>query len=108
MRAILLLGGCLFVAGCGHTFMRGSVVMKTSSTEGHVCLGDGEVAKGDAVVVSRNVCTPRPGAAKATDRTCQKVPVGHGIVTEVLNEHYSVVRMTDGELNEGDTVERTK
>lgn len=86
--------------------MRGSVVMKISANEGHVCLGEGEVAKGDRVAIFRNVCSTPPGAAKATERRCQKVPVGHGVVSEVLNEHYSVVHLGDGELNEGDTVER--
>lgn len=106
MRITALAIAAALVMGCGHAAMRGSVVMKTSSTEGHVCLGDHEVSKGDAVAIFRHECKPRPGAAKPTDRVCEKVAVGHGVVIELLNEHYSVVRLTDGELNEGDTVER--
>lgn len=85
--------------------MRGSVAMKISPIEGHVCLGEGEVTKGERVTIYRNVCSTPPGAAKPTERRCQKVAVGHGVVSEILNAHYSVVRLSDGELDEGDTVE---
>lgn len=37
-----------------HQMMRGSVAMKTTDREAHVCLGDDEVKVGDHVTAYRN------------------------------------------------------
>lgn len=93
----------LFLAACGtgHAAMRGSVVMKVSETDAHVCLEPGQTQVGDHVQMFRNVCT---STGKRT--TCEKVPVAEGVVTALLNDHYSTVRFPAGtSFAEGYTVE---
>lgn len=91
----------LLLAGCATTH-RGSVVMKVEGQEAHVGMGKGEVNVGDHVVLYKNRCSGNKDA-----RTCEKLEGGHGAVTRVLNDHYSVVRFEDGVVYaEGDTVER--
>jgi hypothetical protein len=88
--------------------MRGSVVMKVNDKQAHVCLGDGEVKEGDRVALYKNDCQPRPRfAARGSYSSCQKVLVGKGTVTKVLNEHYSEVEVDPGvPFEEGTTVEK--
>ena len=97
-------------AGCasGHANMRGSIVMKIDPTKAHVCLGVGEVAVNDRVRLYRNVCTPiAAGSGRAHPSTCTKETVAEGTVTELLDEHYSVVTFPAGIVfQEGDTVEK--
>ena len=103
----LVLTGTL-TACAAHSTMRGSVVMKVSDREAHVCLGKGEVKPGDAVSIYRNVCRaltdgdyPGPGEG------CIREAVGSGNVEQVLNEHYSLVMFPQGvSFKEGDTVEK--
>jgi hypothetical protein len=99
---------CFFAAaattGCatGHTVMRGSVVMKIDPTTAHVCLGSGEVAANDRVRLYRNVCEP---SGRRT--ICKKETVADGKVTEILDEHYSVVTFSAGTtFEEGNTIEK--
>jgi len=109
MRLVgLILSGVLFVAGCGHAAMRGSVVMKVSETQAHVCMGDKEVAVGDQVQLVRNDCAATGGKVSVSER-CKRVVVGQGQVTQVLNEHYSIVDFPSGmQFKEGDSVEKLK
>jgi len=82
--------------------MRGSVTMKIDPTTAHVCLGNGEVAVNDPVHLYRNVCTQ-------ADRrpTCKKETIADGRVTELIDEHYSIVTFPSGTtFEEGNTVER--
>jgi hypothetical protein len=82
--------------------MRGSVVMKIDPTTAHVCLGKGEVAVNDRVRLFRNICEP---SGRRT--ICRKEAVADGKVTEVLDEHYSVVTFPAGTtFEEGNTIEK--
>lgn len=93
----------LLFAGCAHGIMRGSVAMKSSENEAHVCLGNKEAKIGNRVAAFRNDCTTK-GGGKAS--TCKRVNLGEGTVTELLNEHYSVVRFDSGvAFDEGTYVE---
>ncbi|MFO0842274.1 MAG: hypothetical protein U0797_07720 [Gemmataceae bacterium] len=90
---------------CGSVH-RGVVAMKISDTAAHVCLNKDEVAVGDVVRLYRNVCrnTPR---SNLLPWNCEKRALATCVVTEVLNEHYSVVTLPAGtEFKEGDFVER--
>ena len=98
---VLVLSGVGLV-GCAHTAMRGSVAMKGDNQEAHVCLGDNEVKVGDRVSLYKNQCNGRGG--KAGDIVCQKIPLGGGEVTRLLNRHYSVVKVDPGVLFEEGTV----
>jgi hypothetical protein len=111
MKMILLVPFLVAVSmgtgtGCAtsHGMMRGSVVMKTSETEAHVCLGKGEVAVGDDVSLYRNVC---PTLGEPTPSGCHREALGRGKVEKVLDDHYSVVRFPAGvTFKDGDTVEK--
>ena len=98
------------LSGCAHSVMRGSVAMKTSENEAHVCLGKGEIAVGDRVTLYRNVCVGKGGGTGRSgygSGSCEKKEVGMGSVQEVLNEHYSVVRFDQGvQFEEGSFVEK--
>ena len=94
------------IAGCagagGHETMRGSVVMKIDPTTAHVCLGKGEVEVSDLVHVYKNVCTP-----SGRRSVCKRDLVGDGRVTELINDHYSIVTVPEGTtVEEGFTVEK--
>ena len=95
----------LLLVGCAHTTMRGSVAMKTSDDEAHVCLGDREVKAGDRVALYRNVCSS--GREKADSSPCEKKRLGEGTVERTLNQHYSVVKVDPGvSFEEGTLVEK--
>ena len=102
MRSMFVVFGFVAVAGCSHAMMRGSVVMKASDTDAHVCLGRGEIAVGDHVHLLHNDCSR---ASKLIQ--CQRVPVADGEVVQLFNDHYSLVRFPAGTaFAEGDTIER--
>jgi hypothetical protein len=85
--------------GCAHGVMRGSVVMKASDDEAHVCLGDKEVTAGDRVALFKNICTAgRTGGlgGRGPSGPCEKVKLGNGTVEHTLNEHYSLVKVDKG------------
>ena len=98
------LTGLLF--GCAHGTMRGSVAMKATDDEVHVCMGEDEVKAGDKVAFFFNRCTGA-GNRETLDRSCEKVRIGEGEVVRPLNEHYSVVRPNPGvKVQEGAIVEK--
>lgn len=93
----------LLVTGCTQTAVRGAVAMKGSEGTAHVSLGSHDVESGDSVVFYRNHCEP-PVAKKPS--SCSKKEIGTGTVTELLNEDYSVVRVSPGvAFREGDEVQ---
>ena len=93
-------------AGCAHNAMRGSVAMKTSEDEAHVCLGDNEVKAGDKVSLFKNVCTAK-GKATEGNGACEKRFLGEGEITQLLNQHYSVMKVAKGvTFDEGTIVEK--
>lgn len=97
------------VVSCAHNTMRGGVAMKVSDTEAHVCLGEGEVKEGDKVIAFYNDCQGKGNGGKdgAYGIPCVKTRLGTGIVTKILNDHYSVVKFEDGvKFTEGTFVEK--
>lgn len=103
----LLIAG---LVGCAsHSTMRGSVAMKISDTEAHVCLGDSEVKVGDKVNAFQNVCTNETQRTSRSGKSvsCQKTKIGVGEVTSLINNHYSIVKFDNGvKFNEGTIVEK--
>lgn len=107
---LVLLAG---LVGCAtHSTMRGSVAMKTSKDEAHVCMGNSEVKVGDKVNAFKNVCVNEVDAALKSSRSgfntiCKKEKIGSGVVTSLINEHYSVVKFdSEFDFNEGTVVEK--
>ena len=97
----------LGLVGCAHSTMRGTVAMKVSETEAHVCLGDGEVKAGDKVALFRNDCSGSVPKGELERSVCRKVRIGEGVVERTLNEHYSVVKIPgDVKYQEGTIVEK--
>lgn len=97
-------------SGCAHHAMRGSVAMKTSDSEAHVCLGKGEVKAGDRLTLYKNVCTTKGGGGRGeggnNGGSCQIKELGMGSVQTILNDHYSVVKFDQGvQFEEGTFVE---
>jgi hypothetical protein len=98
------------LSGCAHhQMMRGSVAMKATDREAHVCLGNNEVKVGDHVTAYRNEC--RPGE-RLKDRgvgkmNCALKKLGDGKVVSLLNEHYSTVEFDPGvPFEEGTVVQK--
>ncbi len=102
--------GIAALTGCAHSTMRGSVAMKASDSEAHVCMGEQEVRVGDKVVFFKNVCPkPKSGVQIGLGDSggCRKEKVGDGSVTRILNDHYSVVQVSpDVKFEEGNIVEK--
>lgn len=100
----------LMLTGCAHGLMRGSVAMKVSDTEAHVCMDKTEAKVGDRVTLFKNACTGSSGGIRTglgAPRSCEKVQLGQGTVTEILNNHYSVVKFDAGvPFEEGTFVEK--
>lgn len=97
------------LAGCAsHSMMRGSVAMKISESEAHVCMGNNEVKVGDKVNVFKNNCNKDFSSETSTYKTsCKKELVGQGEVTSLVNEHYSVVKFEKGvKFEEGTVIEK--
>lgn len=109
-KYILTLFVAVTMTGCGHAMMRGSVAMKASAEEAHVCMGDKDVKAGDKVALFKNVCTGPKGGTRSglgDSGGCQKVKIGEGSVERILNEHYSVVKVNPGvQFEEGTIVEK--
>ncbi len=103
-----LLATVVMLGGCSHGLMRGSVAMKVSDTEAHVCMDNSEARVGDKVTLFKNKC--KKGGAGRTGEGgggCEKVQIGQGTVTEILNHHYSVVKFDAGvPFEEGTFVEK--
>jgi len=93
--------------GCAHSTMRGTVAMKVSDNEAHVCMGDNEVKAGDKIALFKNECTGARGGREGNAGSCKKVKIGDGVVERTLNEHYSLVRVSPGvSFEEGTVVEK--
>lgn len=96
-------------SGCAHSVMRGTVAMKTSDDEAHVCLGKGEVKTGDRVNILKNICTGKGLSSRINDNvgTCEMKQLGMGTVKDIISDHYSVVKFDAGvPFEEGTLVER--
>lgn len=92
--------------GCAHGTMRGSVAMKITDEEAHVCMGNGEVKVGDRIALYKNICTGGKGRTGDAGG-CTKKFLGNGLVERTLNEHYSVVKVDSGvQFEEGAIVEK--
>lgn len=96
--------------GCAHSaHTRGSVALKHSAQEADVCLGKNEVKPGDKVALFKNECKPRNKGGRDGGETssCTKVRLGEGEVAQVLDEHYSTIRVSPGvAFGEGTIVEK--
>lgn len=106
---LILLAFAALAVSCAHNTMRGGVAMKVSETEAHVCLGEGEVKEGDKVIAFYNDCQKEIAGDKsgAYGTPCVKTKIGQGVVTKILNDHYSVVKFEDGvKFSEGTFVEK--
>ena len=81
--------------------------MKASEDEAHVCLGNNEVKTGDKVNLFKNICTSKGRAADGGGAGCEKRFLGEGEVSQILNQHYSVVKVAKGvPFEEGTIVEK--
>ena len=104
--SLIGLGLTGLIVGCAHSTMRGTVAMKASDQEVHVCMGDQEVKAGDHVAFFSNQCKGA-GGKEGGGRTCTKIRLGEGEVIRPLNEHYSLVRPNPGvKVEEGTVVEK--
>lgn len=116
MNSIKTIFSILLIAnlvGCAsHSTMRGSVAMKTSEDEAHVCMGDTEVRVGDKVKAFKSVCANENENSIRTSKSgiktiCKKEQIGTGVVTSLINDHYSVVKFDNKfDFNEGTIVEK--
>lgn len=74
--------------------------MKIDSAVSHLRMPENSVRVGDQVRFMRKRCS---GSGKLIH--CDEVLVGEGTIAELLNSHYSVVRVGRAEVEEGHTVE---
>ena len=96
--AFTTLGAC----ATGHSAMNGSVVMKVSDTEAHVCLFEKEAPIGARVQLYRHTCVTKYGKSYE----CGKQPVAIGTISHKMADHYAMVTFPKGtQYEEGYTVE---
>jgi hypothetical protein len=103
------------VAGCatGHKAMNGSVIMKVSETQAHVCLLDQEATVGAQVQLYRHDCKgqyDKPGTPyNRTAYECKKEAVAIGTIAQKMGGHYALVTFPQGtQYEEGYTVEQIR
>ncbi len=102
--AVVLISGALVLSSCASKVHRGVVAMKVDDNTAHVGLTKNEVTIGDHVELYGNRCTK---GKTVQERQCEKYGKGHGVVTGVMNENYSVVKFDSGvSFQEGDFVEK--
>jgi hypothetical protein len=100
----LVLIGLVLISACSTMTHRGVIAMKINNDEAHVGMGSSDLSLGDHVELYHNECK---GSARTNDPSCEKVSNGHGEVTRIINENYSVVKFPSGtKFSEGDTVEK--
>lgn len=101
----LLLATALIAAtacASGHEAMHGTVAMKVSDTEAHVCLLADEAPVGAQVQLSRTTCWSQNGKAYR----CHKQAIAVGTVEARMSDHYARVTFPKGtDYKEGDLVE---
>ena len=109
MKVLTIVGLFLMmlIASCSHAG-RGSVAMKVNDREAHVVLGKNEVKVGDRIIAFYNDCQNKDmGTGRMYGTPCVKTKLGGGIITQVLNDHYSVVEFDEGvKFTEGTFVEK--
>jgi hypothetical protein len=96
------------LAGCTHTFMKGNVVMKVNDQEGYVWLNENEAKVGDKVALFKSDCSTS-GTSRITsaDAICRRVRIGDGEITQLINDHYSVIKTNPNvSVQEGMIVEK--
>ncbi len=104
-KVILTVAIATLLGGCATTLHRGVVAMKIDAQTAHVGMNRSEVAVGDHVQLYGNKCTGG-GRESAGDRSCTKIAKGHGQVTEILGNDYSVVKFDQGvSFSTGDFIE---
>lgn len=106
--AFITVGAC----ATGHSAMNGSVIMKASETEAHVCLLDSDAPVGTRVQLYRHECRSQyakpgtPSSAK-TPYVCEKQAVAVGTISQKIGGHYVVVTFPQGtQYEEGYTIEK--
>jgi hypothetical protein len=100
------LGVTVLASACASMTHRGVVAMKINEREAHIGAGKGELSVGDHVELYRNICR---AANRNSDSSpgCTKTTMGHGVVTSILNDDYSVVQFEKGvSFSEGDMIEK--
>jgi hypothetical protein len=105
--AFTTLGAC----ATGHSNMSGSVVMKVSETEAHVCLLDSDAPVGTRVQLYRHECklqyAPGTPSTMRTPYVCEKQAVAVGTISQKLGGHYVMVTFPQGtQYAEGYTIEK--
>jgi hypothetical protein len=96
--AFITLGAC----ATGHQAMSGSVIMKVSDTEAHVCLFEKEAPVGTRVQMYRHMCV----SAAGKQYECEKQKVAIGTIEQTMGGHYAMVRFPQGtKIEDGYTVE---
>jgi hypothetical protein len=101
------------VAACattGHKAMNGSVVMKLSDTQAHVCLFEQDAPVGAQVQLYRHDCVGQYDKSGApygrTPFSCKKEAVAIGTIAQKMGGHYALVTFPQGtQYEEGYTVE---
>ena len=107
MKSYIFIFMSFLLASCAHTFMRGTVAKKINSKKAVICLGSNEVKVGDIVIFQESVCSSSPthnismhenaelgGVSNQTGygvEKCELTSLGFGTVSELLNDHYSMV-----------------
>jgi len=106
-RKILTLSLGFFLFGCAPSLTPGRVAMKINDGEAHVCLGENQmkVKEGDKVGFFNNNCGTKHRHANGSP--CSMNKIGEGVVTQLLDERCSVVRVVPGtKFEEGNMVEK--
>jgi len=86
--------------------MRGTVAMKVSDREAHVCMNKDDVKVGDRLTAYFSDCQNK-NYNDVYGSPCVKTELGGATVKKILNDHYSLVEFdNDVKFSEGTFVEK--
>jgi hypothetical protein len=98
------------ISACGtQPATTGKVAMKVNTTDAHIFMAGPELKVGDKVNIIRTICSRDLYHANRNSAVpiCKKEKMGEGIVTTLLNDHYSVVKFDQGaDFRAGTVIER--
>jgi hypothetical protein len=102
---IALAFATLAACATGHEAMNGTVVMKVSETEAHVCIFGKDAPVGAQVQLFRHNCEMK-GGATPNRYECTKQQVAIGKIATKMGGHYALVTFPQGtKIEDGYTVE---
>ena len=82
--------------GCTDRAKEGKVAIKINDHEAQVYIENGDLIKGEKLILFKQSCHPKLG--------CSKHKIGEGEITQVINRNYALIQVSQGTPFDEETV----